>query len=319
LKLLANFIFLLYNIFIYYEKRGLKMDYTIENKNFKAKILSSGAELVSLHDTDGKSYIWEGDPNYWANSNPHLFPTVCSLKDDKAVFEGITYNLGKHGFTRSAEFELVDKSESETCFVLRENSETLKSYPYKFEFYVIHRLTDTGFETVYKVKNTDSKPIYYGIGGHPGFNCPMNPNEAFSDYDIVFEKTETNPVYQSTLDDLGGLLHKEGLNEKFVNINSFSLNYDIFKRDAVIFSKINSNIVKLINRNTRASVKFSFSGFNSLGIWSPIKGGAPFVCLEPWTVIPDFDDTNGIFAEKPGVTCLDAGEEKEYSYRGDII
>jgi len=295
------------------------MDYTISNGKFSLTTAGLGAEMKSFKTAEGKEYIWSSDPKHWFRRAPHLFPTVCSLKDGKLTLDDKTYEMEKHGFAKGMEFSLVSKDETEITLVLKANEKTLSCYPYNFEFYVTHKIIDSGCETIYKVKNLDNKLMYYAVGGHPGFNCPMNEDEEFSDYDIEFEKTETNNVYQSTPDDLGGLLHKEGINSKFMNINSFSLNYDIFKLDALVFEKINSKWVKLINRNTGSGILFEFEGFNSLGIWTPNVGGAPFICLEPWTAIPDKDDATGIFSEKPYITALEANGEKIYSYKMSII
>ena len=298
---------------------GEIMKHTVTNGIFSLTAESLGAELKSLKDTSGKEYIWNSDPKHWSGSSPHLFPVVCSLKDDKTVIYDKAYNIEKHGFARKKEFSVFSQKEDEITFVLKEEADTLVCYPFKFEFYVTHKVTASGFSTIYKVKNSDNKLMYYSVGGHPAFNCPMNAGEDFSDYDIEFEKPETNPVYQSTPDDLGGLLHKDGIKPEFMNINSFSLNYDIFKLDAVIFERINSNWIKLVNRNTKEGILFSFENLNSLGIWTPNVGGAPFVCLEPWTAIPDKDDSSGVFSEKPYITALEPESENIYSYKADII
>ena len=295
------------------------MKYTITNGKFTLTAESYGAEQKSLKDANGKDYLWTSNPEHWGSSSPHLFPVVCSLKDGKTEIYGKTYNIEKHGFARKKEYELFEKKEDEITFLLKEDEETLSCYPFKFEFYVTHKLTDTGCETIYKVKNTDEKLMYYSVGGHPGFNCPMNEGESFSDYDIEFEKTETCTVYQSTLDDLGGLLHKEGINKDYMNIDSFSLNYDTFKKDALIFEKINSKWIRLVNRNTKKGVHFSYEGFNALGIWTPYAGGAPFICLEPWTNIPDKDDASGIFSERPYTKTLEQGCSHTYSYKTEIL
>ena len=222
------------------------MKYTIQNDFFSVAVESFGAEMRSFKDSAGKEYLHIGDEEHWSSSSPHLFPVVCSLKDDKTEIYGKTYNIEKHGFARKKEFSLFSQKDDEITFVLKADEQTLKCYPFKFEFYVTYKVTNTGFEATYKVKNSDDKLMYYSVGGHPGFKCPQNEGEKFSDYIIEFEKTETGTVYQSTFDDLGGLLHKEGINPEFTNIDSFRLNYDIFKADAVIFERINSKKIKLV-------------------------------------------------------------------------
>jgi galactose mutarotase-like enzyme len=44
-----------------------------------------------------------------------------------------------------------------------------------------------------------------------------------------------------------------------------------------------------------------------LGIWA--KPNAPFVCIEPWCGIADFETSNGAIEDKEGIQILRAGEE----------
>ena len=41
-----------------------------------------------------------------------------------------------HGFARDSEFEFLSKTENSISFILKSNDETLKVYPYDFEFIV---------------------------------------------------------------------------------------------------------------------------------------------------------------------------------------
>jgi galactose mutarotase-like enzyme len=43
-----------------------------------------------------------------------------------------------------------------------------------------------------------------------------------------------------------------------------------------------------------------------MGIWQ--LPGAPYLCIEPWWGLPDYDHSNGVLAQKDGIVKLDAGE-----------
>ena len=295
------------------------MVYVLEYQGMKAICTTTGAELVSLTKDGGREVIWQGDETYWNGRNPNLFPIVCSLKNSKTVINGVEYTIPKHGFVRRKEFELVEKTDKSITFLYRDNEETKQHYPFSFRFYVTHTLTEDGFITEYRVENTDKQTMLFGLGGHTAYNCPMKEGDSFTDYEIRFSETETHPVYQCVAEDLGGLLYERGIRKEYENVSVIPLKYDIFDLDALMFSKLNSKKIQLIHQSGDYGVEVEVDGFSCLGIWTPIKKEAPFLCIEPWTIIPDKEDTTGVFSEKPNITALEAGKSKTYSYRVRLI
>ena len=77
------------------------------------------------------------------------------------------------------------------CRRLEANPATLEAYPFPCALTVAYTLTENGYETAFTVENTGDKPMPYAIGGHPGFNIPVDEQAAFEDYVIRFEKEET--------------------------------------------------------------------------------------------------------------------------------
>lgn len=295
------------------------MEYQLQYKNITAVCTTMGAELISLKKNNGREIIWQGDSNYWNGRNPHLFPIVGSLKDSKTVIDGIEYTIPKHGFARRNEFSVVEKSENKITFLLQENEAIQACYPFAFSLFITHTLTEDGFLTEYKIENTDTKNILFGLGGHTAFFCPMRENDVFSDYEVRFSETETHPVYQCIEEDLGGLLYEKGIRKEYQNFNSIPLDYDIFRLDALIFSKLNSRTVTLQHKTKGYGVKVDINGFSSLGIWTPIDKHAPFICIEPWSIIPDKEDTTGVFSEKPNITSLAPNKIANFSYQIHLI
>jgi galactose mutarotase-like enzyme len=46
----------------------------------------------------------------------------------------------------------------------------------------------------HSVKNLDSKTMYFSLGGHPAFNCPLDNDESYTDYVLEFENPKkVNP------------------------------------------------------------------------------------------------------------------------------
>lgn len=64
------------------------MIYELKNGKFTAQVDSYGAQLASLKGADGTEYLWVGDPAYWREHAPVLFPIVGALRENKAKIHG---------------------------------------------------------------------------------------------------------------------------------------------------------------------------------------------------------------------------------------
>ena len=273
----------------------------------KIQTKKSGAELTSIQ-YNGKEILFQGaqvlDNNgniYWKRQAPILFPIVGQLKNSQTQIEDKTYEMSQHGFARDMDFEEISKTENKHHYMLKYNEGTLKKYPYKFELHVIYEIIGDTLTVTYKVKNIDDKIIYFGLGGHPAFNCDYSNGE----YKIVFSENEDKIVF---------LKLKNGLidTEKAQNIlqdNKIYLKEDTFDNDAVIMKNLKSNKVILQNHETNQKIlEFDFTGFPYLALWS--KKGAPFVCIEPWQNTADKIDSVQIYKDKENI--IELPKDKKY-------
>ena len=162
----------------------------IKNENETAAIDTLGAELVSFMGDDGFEHIWQGDKTYWGGHAPVLFPIVGALRDNRTCINGEWYEMKRHGVARHEEFTVTEQGEDYVTLQLTANEETKKQYPFDFVLTVSYYLTGSSITTKFTVKNADTKPMPFCIGGHPGFNIPIQSDEVFEDYDIVFEEKE---------------------------------------------------------------------------------------------------------------------------------
>ena len=71
---------------------------TICDSKTTASIDALGAQLISMKDASGKEYIWQRDPAVWARCSPLLFPSVGNCRNGKTLFDGVWYEMPKHGF-----------------------------------------------------------------------------------------------------------------------------------------------------------------------------------------------------------------------------
>jgi galactose mutarotase-like enzyme len=288
------------------------MSVQLRNDLIQIEILEKGAELCSLkHINDDIEYIWHADPVYWKRHAPVLFPIVGRVVDDQYRVNGVTYHLAQHGFARDMVFTVTDQSEFHVTLTLQWNDETYKVYPFKFEFAITYTINKKKVSIEYCVRNLDQKPIYFSVGAHPGFNCPINRSDSFNDYYFEFDKRENAAITLLTSD---GLLKKEKV-AYLNNQNIIELNDTLFKNGALIFDQLKSSRVSLKSRKSNRCVHVDFEEFPMLGLWSKAEG-APFVCIEPWVGHADYDDFKEDFSKKEDLTCLDV--QKVFKRKFDI-
>lgn len=280
----------------------------VKNNNVSIKINELGAELKSFN-VFGKEYIWYSDPKFWGRSAPFLFPIVGSIKDKKTIINGKEYFLSQHGFLRDQEFIVKNENSNYIEFENTYSEETLKLYPFKYKAHVRYDINDDSVKTSITITNLGEDIMPFNIGGHPAFNCPLEKDEKFSDYRIIFSKEES---FASPKVCAGGLLDFSTKVYEQKNIKELQLNKEIFTIDTILITNVKSREVKLVNKNNKG-IQFIYDDFSTLAIWTPYNE-APFICLEPWIGYNDKVDTNGQYLTKDNLVKLKKGESFTASY-----
>ncbi len=284
------------------------MNYTIENEFLSAEIKTHGAELCSLKSKqDNLELIWQADKAVWGRHAPILFPIVGKLKEDSYQHEGETYQLSQHGFARDCKFAVELVRKDEIIFLLTENEETLKKFPFKFKLFVSYKLVGSGLAISYKVVNTGSEIMYFSIGAHPAFRCPIEQGKSREDCSLEFNKQETAYTHLLKNGNFNG--EKELILD---NSSSLPLAKNTFDKDALVFKNLNSDEVFLVE-NGEKRLAFKFPDFPYLGIWSKNQD-SEFICIEPWFGLADSTDSTGELSEKEGILSLESEEEFDCEY-----
>ena len=286
------------------------MEYIIKNQFLQAKILQKGAELRELVDSDGINRMHTPSDNTWNRVSPILFPQVSRIINSEYKVGGQVYKMTTHGFVRDAIFNVIKHTENEITLRYTSNEETLKMYPYEFILDVNYVLVANILEVNFKVTNPNDSKLLYMLGGHPGFRVPLLNGEKYSDYSLVFEKKEIANRMCLVDNFLANKYEKYKLEEPIV------LNHSLFTNDALIFRNLESRYVDLISKNHSKKIRFHFSDFEILAIWSKVEEDAAFVCLEPWNGIQkDFV----IDHEKMGVLEIEGNSFDVFGYIIEIL
>lgn len=284
--------------------------YELKNQQIAMKVDSHGAELKSLCQlSDGQEYMWKGDPQFWGRTSPVLFPFVGGVFQKEYHVDGTAYPMNQHGFARDMEFELLSRSESEIWFVLQSSQETIQKYPYEFVLKLGYRLLERGVEVCWQVENPSEEMMYFSIGGHPAFCCPIEEGKAQTDYLLCFDEKEKL---------ISTCLTQEGMasDQKVTYLLSdgvLPVTEHLFDEDALVIEDHQAHQVALCHADgiPYLTVRMEAPLF---GIWSPPKKNAPFICIEPWYGRCDCEGYLGELKDRKWENALAGGECWKASY-----
>ena len=278
--------------------------FQIRNESLTLEIDAHGAEMKSLIDNcSGQEYLWCGDAAYWGRTSPVLFPLVGNYREKQSCFDGKWYSLSQHGFARDMDFELVSEKGDEIWFALEDSPETLEKYPFGFRLELGYRLQGRAVEVLWKVTNKNDREMYFSIGGHPAFNCPLREGEKQTDYRIGFDTCE--PLTASVLDENGTVFERTKVLE--LTDGMLQITDSLFDEDALIVEHDQAHKIALYTPEGEKYLEVRFEA-PLFGIWSPAGKHAPFVCIEPWYGRSDRADFGQKLEEREWGNVLKAGE-----------
>ncbi len=285
------------------------MEYTIKNEFLSVTAQTFGAELMSIKNLKNDTeYLWQGDAKYWEDRAPNVFPVCGRLTDNKYTYRGKTYSMQRHGFARTSEFELLEKTENSLTFILRANEQTRECYPFEFEYTITYILDKNTLKTVYWAKNFGKNTMYCAFGGHPAFNVPLGSDGDFEDYYIEFKNgsTQTELLFKD-------FLFTGNFAPFKVDGNCLNLKRDFFIHDAHFILEDGGKCA-LKSKKSDKSITVTYPQMKYLALWHTFDLPAPFLCIEPWTSIHSYYGKIDDLETKLDMFSLEANEEKSVSF-----
>ena len=260
------------------------MLYTLQNDTLTATVSTLGAEMCSVK-RGACEYIWQGDPAYWSGKNPLLFPICGRLAKGKYTYGGREYEMQLHGFVRKLEFACLRHTDTEIELRLTDNEQTRAVYPFAFALTISYRLCGSRVELRADMENCDANPMPATFGGHPGFRVPLDGDSDFSEWFLEFgEECDPNAIEIAPSGLQTGLRTAYPLQNRRI----LPLSHDLFRIDGIFLARMASSVTLRSHRCER-SVTLRYPDMPYLGIWHAANTDAPFVCIEPWCGLPDFD------------------------------
>lgn len=259
------------------------MKIAIENNEVRAMIDTYGGELQSLqrlhYDIE---YLWQGNPQTYQRKAINIFPYIARLTNGAYYLDGNLYHMQPLGFIADIEMQYSQPGKDKVVFTFAANADTLKMYPRRFLYTLEYSLNENTIIITYKIQNLDEQKMYFGIGGHPGFNIPIEKGISFEDYYLEF-KDICKPFRVGMSDDC----YVSGDDKQFTleNDNILRLNHRLFDDDAIILSEMSREVTLKSDRGNRA-VTVKYQDMNYLGLWHWPRSESAYICIEPWSSVP---------------------------------
>lgn len=283
----------------------------LDNGILQADINEVGAELTSLK-LDGIERIWQGDPAIWARHAPLLFPLIGRLLNQQYELDGEVISAPMHGFCRDRRFEVVSQSATAVTFRTADDAETWKVYPFHFALEVAFSLDGSTVVKRHTVANRSDREMPFELGGHDAYRTTLMPGEVMSDYAVAFEGCDHLEPFGM---DANGALElpkghvalKDGVLEQLP---------EQLGLDTIVLDNLPVRKVALFSRRSGRRVTIEFEDFPYLAIWTAQKGVTTnYLCLEPWSTLPDGHFMGRKLTDKPGIVRLAPGGEKTLTFR----
>ena len=288
------------------------MTVTLKNDLLTVVIEKKGAQLSSVKNAAGQEYIWQADPAVWGRHAPLLFPVIGRLQGGWYTVHGQTYHISSHGFARDSVFTLAESTDTRAVFTLTHSEETKAVYPFSFRLTVVYELAGNELKKTCTVENLDDSLMYFELGGHDGFTAPHAADQTMADCAILL------PGYDDGFAPYGMdeacMTTPKGAKLSFpggrVPLKPMTHGLDTFIMDSPASRK-----AILVDRDNKPLVTLHFPDFPYLGIWTMDKEfDTNYVCIEPWSTLPDATFAGRDLSEKVGVRSLQPGQREQLTY-----
>lgn len=146
---------------------------------------------------------------------------------------------------------------------------------------------------MWKVKNTNEKNMYFAIGAHPAFFCPVREGEKQSEYFLKFKDGEGNAPESLTNTVFGedGVVTTQKKEYKLTD-GFLSIDEHLFDGDALVIEGHQIQRVALTNPQRKEYLAVEFDA-PLAGIWSPPKNRLRLYALNHGMDVVTVKDSTG--------------------------
>ncbi len=282
--------------------------HVLENEHLRVEINPRGAELQRIFDKKNNfEILWVGDSSYWQAQAPVMFPVNVRFKDEKYTYQGREYIMPRMGLAVLNTFSVQPESDLHKAVLTYNHSpKSREYYPFDFDFEITYELEEHQLINRFSLTNHGSDTMYFALGGHPGFYCPLE-GLTRADYEYVFPQQLTldRTAVESSLVQTYQVpyLKNEGrlslADARVPNGGMFLKNHGLKK-------------IGVARMGEAPFVTVDLGNFPNVNLWSP--PGMPFACIEPMVSHHDVEHSPLAIEEKSHLIKLSSGESRQYEF-----
>lgn len=228
--------------------------------------------------------------------NPVLFPSVGlsnGSQQDHWDHAGRALLMPMHGWARDSYWHVLESDQRSVTAVMIRNTGIRVAFPFDFELRLRYALENDALTLSTTLTNNDKQPFPYALGFHPYLRAPIAGGKRDDcRVDLPAGTRITSPDAWRTLERTPAAARTIALTE--AELPGSIVLGDTGARTL----EVADHAAKLA---TRVSVEDSEESFPFWVVWTSAPD-APYVCLEPWTDIPNALNRPGTRTIAPGAT-----------------
>lgn len=270
---------------------------TLSGGGVCCSVARKGAELLSLRTADGSELLWDGDPQWWNQRSPNLFPIIGHPHDGHVVYDGRRYPMPLHGIAHSSTFEVVERRGDYCLLELRDDMESRRSFPFSFVLTVAYAIRRAHLYVQATIRNPSPRVIPIAFGFHPGFALP---GARMEDHQLDFGPHAPGLPLRSR----AALLDESETPAKLTIADRD------FVSGAMIFAPYQGGSPTLVCRS-KPIVRLQPHNLGVMAIWR--RPEARFICIEPWSSVPvSLFERDEDLCASPRIDHLPGGGERTF-------
>lgn len=272
----------------------------IANEELAVEVSTLGAELQSIVSRDGISWLWDGDPEFWAGRAPLMFPAVGHCPGGVITIEGKTYPMQHHGFARHSRFEIIETAPDRCTLSLEASAATRRCFPFEFALDLSYRLDGAALSMTALVRNLDTRAMPFAFGFHPAFAWP---ERSTGPAEFELHNGREPPLIRLTPE--GAL---DGSVRGPFRAGKAGLTSTLLDAGTLVFESA-SEVMRL-HLGTRR-IDLTVTNLPNLLVWTRPRAG--FLCLEPSRGLPMRANEMATLEDRPFVTRLSSGDVRSFA------
>lgn len=274
----------------------------MKNQRLAVRVSDRGAELQSLYSLpEEKEYIWQPGAEIFDGHAPILFPAAGRIDRSRVFIRGREYPMSMHGFVKDRTFSVMRVEPDSLLLELASDPELRRVFPYAFRLQVEYRLHPDRLEQTFRVYNDGEDDLFFSLGAHPAFYCPVTLGESADDTVIRFDKPQH--TYRIGLEPGTRLCTKERY-PWLQGETDIPLTEHFFDNGPILSGGYDAEHVTLLSRRSGAGIRMGIRDFPYMTFWGPPQR-LSLICLEPWCGLSDFSGGGHVWERKIASNSLE--------------